>query len=265
MQPLTLIKIGGNIIDEPEALKGFLKSYAAIPGMKILVHGGGKIASHIGRKLGIEPKMAEGRRITDEQTLSVVTMVYAGLVNKTIVAGLQAEGLNAIGLCGADGNIIPAVKRPVREIDYGFAGDISPAAIGEKPLSVLLDNGLSPVIAPITHDGKGQLLNTNADTIAATVGQALGRLYEVTLFYCFEKKGVLRNPEDEDSVIFSINPQSYAQLKEQGIVSRGMIPKLDNAFSAMAGGVRRVHICRAADLHKIIAGADNISTRLEPV
>ena len=265
MQTLAFIKIGGNVIDEPEALKAFLKTYAGIPGRKILVHGGGKTASAIGKKLGIEPRMAEGRRITDSETLAVVTMVYAGLINKTIVAGLQAEGLNAIGLCGADANIIPAKKRPVGDIDYGFAGDIEPENTGVGSLSALLENGMSPVIAPITHDGRGQLLNTNADTIAATVAEALSGRYEVTLFYCFEKKGVLSDPENDDSVIRSINPLGYSELKEKGIVSKGMIPKLDNAFGAIAGGVKQVYICRAADLGGIIGGkAANTGTRLEP-
>ncbi|QEC51751.1 N-acetylglutamate kinase [Anseongella ginsenosidimutans] len=264
MQALTLIKIGGNVIDDPEALAAFLQSYARVPGLKVLVHGGGKIASTIGIKLGIAPKMAQGRRITDEETLDVVTMVYAGLVNKRIVSKLQAEGVNALGLTGADGNIIPAAKRPVKTIDYGFAGDIEAGQIGSGPLSALLENGLFPVIAPITHDGKGQLLNTNADTIAAAVAESLSSRYAVTLVYCFEKKGVLKDPEDEESVIFAINPESYAELKEKGIVSKGMIPKLDNAFAALKGGVKQVHICRAADLEKIMEGEAYISTRLEP-
>lgn len=264
MQALTVIKIGGNVIDSEEALSGFLETYAAVPGLKVLVHGGGKIASTIGLKLGIEPQMADGRRITDAPTLDVVTMVYAGLVNKNVVAKLQARGLNAIGLSGADGNIIPAVKRPVKHIDYGFAGDLEAGKIGVIALSALLESGFSPVIAPITHDGRGQLLNTNADTIAATVAEALSSQYEVTLVYCFEKKGVLSDPEDDNSVILSINPASYAALKEQGIVSKGMIPKLDNAFAALGGGVKQVRICRADDLGEIMSGAGNISTRLEP-
>lgn len=265
MQPLTIIKIGGNVIDDTSELGNFLRTYAGVPGLKILVHGGGKIASTIGRKLGIEPRMAEGRRITDADTLDVVTMVYAGLVNKNIVARLQAEGMNAIGLSGADGNVIPAVMRPVKTIDYGFAGDLQAEKIGVTSLSTLLDNGFSPVIAPITHDGTGQLLNTNADTIAATVAEALSSRYEVTLVYCFEKKGVLRDPSSEDSVILNINPDSYAELKEQGIVSHGMIPKLDNAFAALQGGVKQVRICRAADLGPVMAGVgDMSSTLLEP-
>lgn len=262
MQALTLIKIGGNVIDDPTALASFLKSYARIGGKKILVHGGGKIASSIGQRLGITPRMAEGRRITDAATLEVVTMVYAGLVNKNIVAALQAGGVNAMGLCGADGNIIPAEKRPVREIDYGFAGDISASTVGDEALASLLEQGFSPVIAPITHDGQGQLLNTNADTIAATLSEALSSRYEVTLFYCFEKKGVLSDPENDDSVIPSIHPAYYAELKEKGIVSRGMVPKLDNAFRALAGGVKQVHICRAGDLEQIAGGVKSISTVL---
>lgn len=264
MQNLTLIKIGGNVIDDPEALAAFLSTYASLPGLKVLVHGGGKIASTMGMQLGITPKMAEGRRITDEKTLEVVTMVYAGLVNKRIVSRLQAQGVNALGLTGADGNIIPAEKRPVKTIDYGFAGDIRADQIGSASLSALLESGFSPVVAPITHDGKGQLLNTNADTIAATVAEALSSRYDVTLVYCFEKKGVLKDPEDEESVIFSINPASYKELKETGIVSKGMIPKLDNAFAALKGGVKEVHICRAADLGKTMEGYAAVSTRLEP-
>ncbi|HEY9562098.1 MAG TPA: acetylglutamate kinase [Anseongella sp.] len=264
MQLLTVIKIGGNVIDDTDALRNFLWTYASVSGLKILVHGGGKIASTIGLKLGIEPRMAGGRRITDADTLDVVTMVYAGLVNKNVVAGLQSEGLNAIGLTGADGNIIPAIKRPVKTIDYGFAGDLQAERIGVASLAAFLDNGFFPVIAPITHDGAGQLLNTNADTIAATVAEAMSSRYEVTLVYCFEKKGVLRDPEDDDSVIFTINPHSYAGLKEQGIVSKGMIPKLDNAFAALNGGVKQVRICRAADLDKVMKGTGHISTLLEP-
>lgn len=208
MQNLTLVKIGGNVIDDEAALTAFLQSYSRLSGLKILVHGGGKIASTIGTQLGIKPKMADGRRITDAETLKVVTMVYAGLVNKGIVSKLQAEGVNAIGLTGADGNIIPADKRPVKTIDYGFAGDIQADRIGTATLSALLGSNLSPVIAPITHNGKGQLLNTNADTIAATVAEAMSTRYAVTLVYCFEKKGVLSDPDNDDSVIHSINPAS---------------------------------------------------------
>lgn len=264
MQSLTLVKIGGNVIDQPAALSAFLRSYARLRGPKVLVHGGGKIASTLGSRLGVTPRMADGRRITDEETLKVVTMVYAGLVNKDIVSRLQAEGVNALGLTGADGNIIPAEKRPVKEIDYGFAGDIQASSIGAETLASFLESGLAPVIAPITHNGKAQLLNTNADTIAATVAEALSSRYDVTLVYCFEKKGVLADPEDDDSVILSINPASYRELKEKGIVSKGMIPKLDNAFTALKGGVKRVHICRAADLEAIMQGNASLSTRLEP-
>lgn len=264
MKNLTLIKIGGNIIDTPAALKSFLQTFSGIGEPKILVHGGGKIASSIASRLGITPKMADGRRITDEETLKVVTMVYAGLVNKNIVAQLQAAGTNAIGLTGADGNIIPARKRPVKTIDYGFAGDIRPAGVGTDPISALLESGFTPVIAPITHDGNGQLLNTNADTIAATLSEALASHYEVRLVYCFEKKGVLMNPDDDNSLISVINPASYAELKAKGIVSMGMIPKLDNAFAALKGGVKQVHICRADDLENVMNEVKHISTRLEP-
>lgn len=254
MQELTVIKIGGNVIDDPQALSAFLQNYAQIPGKKILIHGGGKIASGIGMQLGIEPKMAEGRRITDAGTLDVVTMVYAGLVNKNIVAKLQAEGLNAIGLSGADGNIIPATRRPVKTIDFGFVGDLQTENINYKALLALLDDGFSPVIAPITHDGKGQLLNTNADTIAATVAAALCNHRATSLVYCFEKKGVLRDPENDETVISVIQPEDYAELKAQGIISKGMIPKLDNAFAALKKGLKRVYICRADDLQTLSGG-----------
>lgn len=260
MQKLNIIKIGGNVIDDPETLRRFLEDFTALEGLKILVHGGGKVATQVATGLGIPVRMVDGRRITDEGMLRVVTMVYAGMVNKNIVAQLQAGGLNAIGLCGADGNIIPAVKRPVGKIDYGFVGDIESRQVGTGSLAILLNSGFSPVIAPLTHDTLGQLLNTNADTIAATLAMAVSERYEVKLFYCFEKKGVLLDPEDEESVIPEIDQQEYRRLKAEGIVSAGMIPKLDNAFSVIDHGVSSVFICRADTLLQAAAGGSG--TRL---
>ncbi|MDR1666600.1 MAG: acetylglutamate kinase [Bacteroidales bacterium] len=249
MKPaLTLLKIGGNVIDHPDRLTCVLGAFAGLETRKALVHGGGKLASDLMVRLGIQPKMADGRRITDRQTLDIVTMVYAGLINKNIVAGLQRFSCNAIGLSGADANIIPAVKRPVKEIDYGFAGDPSPENIGAETLERLLEMGLTPVLSPITHDGQGMLLNTNADTIASAVAVALSRRYEVHLVFCFEKNGVLRNPSDDASVIALMDESLFTQYKADGTVTAGMIPKLDNAFAALRNGVAEVKICSPSGL-----------------
>lgn len=245
---LFIIKVGGNVIDNPVLLQTFLEKFAAIPGKKILIHGGGKIATRIGDKLGIESKYVDGRRITDADTIDVVTMVYGGLVNKQLVARLQANGCNAIGLTGADANIIPAVKRPVKEIDYGFVGDIHTGALHTAPLKALLDAGITPVFAPLTHDGKGQILNTNADTIASSLAIALSEHYSVRLIYCFEKKGVLRDPADDEAVINLINKEIYQQLLEEKILSDGILPKLQNAFGAIDNGVKEVLIGHADDV-----------------
>ncbi len=243
-----VIKVGGNVIDNPALLDRFLADFAAVPGKKILIHGGGKIATRIGDKLGIESKYVDGRRITDADTIDVVTMVYGGLVNKQVVAQLQAKGCNAIGLTGADANIMPAVKRPVKTIDYGFVGDIPAGTVRAEPVKLLLDAGFTPVFSPLTHDGNGQILNTNADTIAASLAIALSAHYPVRLIYCFEKKGVLRNAADDDSVINLINRDIYKTLLAEGVLSDGILPKLDNAFAAIENGVKEVLIGHAGDV-----------------
>ncbi|WP_212002728.1 acetylglutamate kinase [Chitinophaga sp. HK235] len=248
MIDLFIIKVGGNVIDNPVLLQAFLEKFAAIPGKKILIHGGGKIATRIGDQLGIQSNYVDGRRITDAATIDVVTMVYGGLVNKQLVAKLQASHCNAIGLTGADANIIPATKRPVKEIDYGFVGDVKPEMLQVAPLKALLEAGVTPVFAPLTHDGKGQILNTNADTIAASLAIALSASYQVRLIYCFEKKGVLRDPSDDNAVIHLINKEIYQQLLEEKILTDGILPKLQNAFSAIENGVKEVLIGHADDV-----------------
>jgi len=250
MKKLRIIKIGGGIIDDELSLHQFLQLFAQIDGLKILVHGGGKGASEMLRSLGIAPQLINGRRITDAATLDVVTMFYAGKTNKAIVAGLQQNRVNALGISGADGNVIRAVKRPVREVDYGFVGDIRPASIDGVLLRALLELGLTPVICAITHDGRGQLLNTNADTIASTVAVALSSQFTVELHYCFEKNGVLLDVNDDDSVIARINLTSYVELKEAGIITEGMIPKLDNSFDALSQGVNKVIIGHALKINE---------------
>jgi len=247
MEQLFVVKIGGNVIDADAALKDFLHDFAQVPGKKILVHGGGKIATTFGGRLGIAPNYIHGRRITDDATLELVTMVYGGLVNKKIVAALQSEGCNAIGLTGADGNAVPAVKRPVQETDFGWVGDIK-ENIETITLEVLLDNSLVPVLAPLTHDGNGQLLNTNADTIASAIAVALSKKYQVRLVYCFEKKGVLENVEYDDSVIPLITKEKYKNLLEENKLFEGILPKIDNAFAAIGKGVNEVLIGDAKDL-----------------
>ena len=240
MERLTIVKVGGKVVEEKETLDQLLDHLSQIRGKRILVHGGGSLATNLAEKLGIETLMVEGRRITDEATLEVVVMVYAGLVNKKIVAGLQAKGCNAIGLTGADMNVIRAVKRPVKTIDYGFVGDIM--GVNTSELRLLLNEEVVPVMAPITHDCKGQLLNTNADTIAADLAIELSNYYTVNLFYCFEKKGVLLNPDDENSVISELSFDRFKELKIEGVIKEGMIPKLENGFNAMRNGVNQVLI-----------------------
>ncbi|HET6556718.1 MAG TPA: acetylglutamate kinase [Prolixibacteraceae bacterium] len=240
MERLTIVKVGGKVVEDKSSLEELLKQFSMIRGKRILVHGGGKLATSMAEKLGIETQMVEGRRITDAATLEVVTMVYAGLVNKTIVAGLQAKGCNSIGLTGADLNVIRAVKRPVKTVDYGFVGDIM--GVNTSELRMLLNEEVVPVVAPITHDGRGQLLNTNADTIAADLAIELSNYYTVNLFYCFEKKGVLLNPNDENSVIPELNYARFKELQVAGTITEGMIPKLDNGFSALTNGVSQVLI-----------------------
>jgi len=259
---INIVKIGGNIIDDENKLNQFLQDFAQLPEQKVLIHGGGKIATEVAKKLGIEAQLVDGRRITDAEMLKVVTMVYGGLVNKNIVAKLQAYGCNAIGLTGADANIIPAQKRPVKTIDYGFVGDITAEKIQVKNLRLFVENGLTPVIAPLTHDGNGNLLNTNADTIASTVAVALAKSFVTKLTYCFEKKGVLANIEDENSVIHQITKKTYQTLKQDGTIVQGMIPKLDNAFSAIDAGVKSVFICHADDVLQILAKKEKAGTEL---
>lgn len=248
MEKLFVIKIGGNIIDDDIALQSFLQKFASISDKKILIHGGGKIATAIGEKLGIEPNYINGRRITDESTIDLVTMVYGGLLNKKLVAALQALNCNAVGLTGADANIIPAVKRPVAEIDYGFVGDIKSENVGADTLNVFLNNKLVPVVAPLTHDSKGNILNTNADTIAAVLAVALSKAYAVRLIYCFEKKGVLENIQDESSVVQLIDGEKYKFMVKEEKLADGILPKIDNAFAAIDSGVNEVLIGHADDL-----------------
>ena len=248
MEKLFVIKIGGNVIDDVAALESFLQKFAAIDTHKILVHGGGKIATSIGNQLGIEPNYINGRRITDLATIDLVTMVYGGLINKKMVASLQAMKCNAIGLTGADANIISGIRRPMTEIDFGFVGDIKSGEVGGEVLQALLKMSLVPVVAPLTHDGQGQMLNTNADTIASSLAVALSKLYEVRLIYCFEKKGVLENITDETSVIAFINQEKYQQLLQDKKLADGILPKIENAFAAIDCGVKEVLIGDANDL-----------------
>lgn len=249
MNTLTVLKIGGNIIDVPYKLDKFLSDFAQIEGPKILIHGGGALATEMSIKLGIEPKMYQGRRITDIETLKLVTMVYAGLINKEIVAGLQQKGCNAIGLSGADGNIVPATKRSPIPIDFGYVGDVEPSKINDHFLNTLIAMGMTPVICAITHDENGSLLNTNADTMASSVAIAIAREHNVRLIYCFEKDGVLSDPADENSIISLITYKNYLHLKKEGIITGGMIPKLDNAFKAIESGVTEVQIKNAENLN----------------
>ena len=239
-KPLTILKIGGNIINDPALLAKILKDFSNLKEQKILVHGGGKRASALMRQMGIEPKLVEGRRITDAQTLEIVTMVYAGLINKKIVADLQVINCNAIGLTGADLNAIQSHKRVVKEIDYGFVGDID--AINGSGISGLIEANFTPVFCAITHDKQGQLLNTNADSIAANLAVGMSAFYEVTLILCFEKDGVLMYPENDNSVIPSINFREFQEYKQSGIISAGMIPKMEGAFFALQNGVKKVVI-----------------------
>jgi acetylglutamate kinase len=252
MDKLYIIKIGGNIIDDDKKLSSFLEDFAGINGKKILVHGGGKLATRVAEKLGVEQQLVDGRRITDAETLKVVTMVYAGYVNKNIVARLQAHHCNAIGLCGADGDAILAHKRKHAVIDYGFVGDVD--AINTILLKTLLDQNISIVFAPITHDQQGQLLNTNADTIAQEVARGMSHLYDVELIYSFEKSGVLLDADDDTTVIPKINKTYYRELKAKEKIFAGMLPKLDNAFAALDSGVRKVIIGKAEQLEQLING-----------
>lgn len=243
-EKLTVIKVGGKIVEEEATLLQLLNDFAHIEGYKVLVHGGGRSATKIASSLGIESQMVNGRRITDKEMLKVVTMVYGGLVNKNIVAGLQARGVNALGLTGADMNVIKSVKRPVKDIDYGFVGDVK--KVNGEFLADIIQKGIVPVMAPLTHDGEGNMLNTNADTIAGETAKALAHHFDVTLVYCFEKKGVLRDENDDDSVIPSIDEPTFKQLVADGVIQGGMIPKLENSFEAINAGVKEVVITLAS-------------------
>lgn len=245
MEKLTVVKVGGAVVEDEEQLARLLNDFAAIEGNKVLVHGGGRRATKVAASLGIESKMVNGRRITDRDMLEVVTMVYGGLVNKNVVARLQANGVNALGLTGADMDVLRSRKRPVKDgIDFGYVGDVERA--DGKALQTLIEAGIVPVMAPLTHDGKGNILNTNADTIAGETAKALAPFYDVTLIYSFEKKGVLANPDDDDSVIPTITPDDFERYKADGTVAGGMIPKLENAFAAIDTGVGRVIITLAS-------------------
>lgn len=249
MQKLFIIKIGGNVLDDDKMLQSFLRDFAAIQYPKILIHGGGKIATKIGEKLGIESKYTDGRRITDEATRDLVTMVYGGLINKQIITKLQNQNCNAFGLTGADGNVIKAIKRPVGNVDYGFVGDIESKDVNRSFLHFLLKQNVVPVFAPLTH-ADGSMLNTNADTIASVLAIALSKHFDIRLIYCFEKKGVLQSINDDQSVITELNSKSYQSLLDNGTLADGILPKLENAFAAIKKGVNEVLIGSAADLIK---------------
>jgi len=248
MEKLIVIKVGGKIVEEPESLQALLQDFARIEGHKVLVHGGGRSATQLATRLGIESQMVNGRRITDLETLKVVTMVYAGLVNKNIVAGLQALDVNALGLTGADLNYMRSEKRPVGEVDYGYVGDVK--EVHSDILANLIHQGVVPVLAPLTHDKKGTMLNTNADTIAGEAAKALANHFDVTLMYCFEKEGVLMDADDDSSVIPQITRELFANYVENGIIQSGMIPKLENAYDAIDAGVKEVIITKSDNIFK---------------
>lgn len=254
---VAIVKIGGNIIDDASELRQFLSDFSKIEGYKILVHGGGKSATKMAESIGLVPQMIDGRRITDAAMLDVVVMVYAGQINKNIVAQLQANGTNAIGFSGADGNLIQSEKRNHPTIDYGFVGDVKKVNI--PLLETLILGGIVPVFCAITHDKKGQLLNTNADTIASELAIALSEVFEVTLNYCFEKPGVLFDAEDDSSVIENINPELYAKLKAEKAIHSGMIPKLDNCFNSLSKGVQKIKIGH----HRMLQDDKSIYTSIE--
>lgn len=257
MAKLYIIKIGGNIIDDETKLSAFLRDFASVDEKKILVHGGGKLATRMAEQLGVDQKLVDGRRLTDAETLKIVTMVYAGYINKNIVAILQSHHCNAIGLCGADGDLMLAHKRQHPVLDYGFVGDVD--AVNTTLIHTLLQSNISLVLAPITHDQQGQLLNTNADTIAQEIAKAMGGHYEVELIFSFEKSGVLLDVEDENSVIPHLKPAYYQELKDKNKIFAGMIPKLDNAFTALNSGVKKVIIGKAEQLQELIQGTAGTS------
>lgn len=248
MDRLTIVKVGGKVVEEPELLNRLLDDFNTITGYKILVHGGGKAATDLATRLGVETKMVDGRRITDLETLEIVTMVYGGLINKRVVAGLQARNCNALGMTGADLDLIRARKRAVEEVDYGYAGDIE--NINTRELRLILGENVVPVVAPLTHDGQGMMLNTNADTIASRLAIELSHYYKVLLFYCFEKRGVLSDPLDDDSVLGELSETEFLEYQEAGIISGGMIPKLYNGYKAIHNGVSEVLITNPANFYK---------------
>lgn len=245
---INVVKIGGNVIDDPAALSHFISLFAKLEGPKILVHGGGKEATRLSKDMGIETTMIEGRRVTDRATLDIVTMTYAGLINKRIVSMLQAAGCNALGFSGADGNLIKATRRPANPIDYGFVGDIDPKDVNDHLLKLLLEAGITPVVCAICHDGNGTLLNCNADSVASAVAIGASRIGRTVLTFCFEKPGVLADIDDDTSVIPLITEANFTQLKEEGVISKGMLPKLTNALASAANGVAEVRICQAESL-----------------
>lgn len=243
-EKITVVKVGGAVVEDEAQLARLLKDFCAIKGRKVLVHGGGRRATQVAARLGIESKMVDGRRVTDADMLDVVTMVYGGLVNKNLVARLQASGLNALGLTGADMDVMRSHKRPASNgTDFGFVGDVD--CTDGRMLARLIEEGLTPVMAPLTHDGQGRILNTNADTIAGETAKALAPYYDVTLVYCFEKPGVLRNPDDDGSVITRITREDFARYRADGTISGGMVPKIENALAAVEAGVERVVITLA--------------------
>lgn len=256
-KPLSIIKIGGNIIDDATELSNFLSDFSKIEGAKVLIHGGGKSATKMAQSVGLSPKMVDGRRITDAPMLDIAVMIYAGQINKNVVAQLQANNTNAMGFSGADGNLILSEKRNHPTIDYGFVGDVK--KVNTPLLQKLIELDITPVFCAITHDKKGQLLNTNADTIASELAIALSEVFEVTLNYCFEKAGVLTDVEDESSVIARMNSELYAKLKEEGAIHSGMIPKLDNCFNSLAKGVQKIKIGH----HKMLKNANAICTTIQ--
>lgn len=260
MEKLVIVKVGGNVIDDETKLGVFLADFAAIKSKKILVHGGGKVATSIGDELGIAAKYVDGRRVTDNATRDLVTMVYGGLINKKIVAELQSSNCNAIGLSGADGNLLTASKRNTGQVDYGFVGDVVSDGVNIELLNDLLSSGLVPVIAPLTYSKTDGILNTNADTVIQELGKAMASIAEVQLVYCFEKKGLLANPNDDESVVSNVNTQNYLELRSSGIVSGGMIPKMDNAFEALSYNVSSVVIGSANELTELIKG--NAGTKI---
>ncbi len=245
---INVVKIGGNVIDDPTALADFVRIFASLEGPKILVHGGGKEATRLSKDMGIETTMIEGRRVTDRATLDIVTMTYAGLINKRIVAMLQAAGCDALGFSGADGNIIKASRRPATPIDYGFVGDIDPKDVNDKLIRILLEAGITPVVCAICHDGNGTLLNCNADSVAAAMAIGASRIAPTVLTYCFEKPGVLADVDDDNSVIPLVTKENFTALKEEGVIAKGMIPKLTNALDSASKGVKEVRICKAENL-----------------